>query len=126
MEAEERIRQLEQQIEQDRQQREREEQQREQERQQRERGEQQREQERHQLQQQLEQKDQQLEQQGRRLRQTTLTEYLRLCHEHLSKSISIETNRSLTTKGSTTNVKRKHRPDSLEPWGDYLKQHKET
>ena len=123
MEAEERIRQLEQQIEQERQQREREEQQREQERHQ---LQQQREQERHQLQQQLEQKDQQLEQQGRRLRQTTLTEYLRLCHEHLSKSISIETNRSLTTKGSTTNVKRKHRPDSLEPWGDYLKQHKET
>ena len=68
----------------------------------------------------------QLAQKDQQLRQTTLTEYLGLCHEHLSKSISIETNSSLTTKGTTTNVKRKHRPDTLKPWGDYLKQHKET
>ena len=61
-----------------------------------------------------------------KLRQTTLTEYLSLCHTHLSKSISIQTNITFSTKGTPGNAKNKCRPDNLKPWEDYLQRHKDT
>ena len=61
------------------------------------------------------------EQEGQRgLRQTTLIEYLDLCHEHLSKSISIQTVKSQSTQGDPSNAKAKIRPDYLHSWEDFL------
>ena len=105
MDAQQRIEQLEQQLQQELQQREKELQQ---------------------VLQESEQKDQQIQKMEQRLQQTTLTEYLRLCHEHLSKSISIGTDSASMTKSGASNVKGQHRPDRLKPWEDYLKQHKGT
>ena len=48
-------------------------------------------------------------------RKTTLTEYLSLCHECLSKSISIQTDESLSTQGDPSNADGKLRPDRLQP-----------
>lgn len=59
-------------------------------------------------------------------RSTTLTEYPSLCHEHLSKSISVETDKSLTTKGDPSNAGGKYRPDYLQPWEDFLDTQRET
>ena len=57
-------------------------------------------------------------------RPTTLLEYLSLCHEHWSESISVETNKSLSTQGDPSNAKGKLRPDRLEPWDDFLETQK--
>ena len=59
-------------------------------------------------------------------RQTTLTEYLSLCHEHLSESITVETNKSLSTQGDPSNAKGKLRPDLLKPWEGFIETQKET
>ena len=59
------------------------------------------------------------------LQETTLTEYLSLCHEYLSKSISIQTHKSLSTQGDPSNAENKLRPNYLEPWEDFLDTQKE-
>ena len=57
---------------------------------------------------------------------TTLTEFLSLCHEHLSKSISVQDDKSLSTKGDLSNPKGKLCPDYLQPWEDFLDTQKKT
>lgn len=57
---------------------------------------------------------------------TTLTEFLSLCHEHLSKSISVQDDKSLSTKGDLSNPKGKLYPDYLQPWEDFLDTQKKT
>jgi len=61
-----------------------------------------------------------------RTRKTTLTEYLDLCHAHLFQSISVETDKSLSTQGDITSPKDKLRPDRLRPWNDFLAIQKDT
>ena len=59
-------------------------------------------------------------------RQTTLIEYLSLCHENWSESISVQTNKALSTQGDPSNAKGKLRPDFLKPWEGFIKTQKET
>ncbi|RAL59462.1 hypothetical protein DID88_006578 [Monilinia fructigena] len=59
-------------------------------------------------------------------RKTTLAEYLDLCHTHLFRSISVQTNKSLTTQGDVTSPKGKLRPNRLCPWIDFLSTQKHT
>ena len=59
-------------------------------------------------------------------RNTTLSEYLSLCHDHWSESISVQDDKSLSTQGDPSNAKGKLRPDSLEPWDDFLETQKKT
>ncbi|RFU31113.1 hypothetical protein B7463_g5223, partial [Scytalidium lignicola] len=55
-----------------------------------------------------------------RTRKTTLTEYLDLCHTYLFQSVSVQTDKSLSTQGDITSPKDKLRPDRLRPWNDFL------
>ena len=50
---------------------------------------------------------------------TTFPQLLELCHNQLSKKLQVQTNRSLTTKGSITNPKGKKHPSHLRPWDDF-------
>ena len=59
-------------------------------------------------------------------RPTTLTEYLSLCHEHLSESITVQTDKSLSTKGDPSNAKGKLRPYFLKPWKKFIDTQRET
>ena len=59
-------------------------------------------------------------------RNTTLSDYLSLCHEHLSESISVQKDKSLSTQGDPSNAKGKLRPDRLEPWKEFIDMQKET
>ncbi len=59
------------------------------------------------------------------IRPSTLCEYLGLCHEHLSKSITIQTIESRTTKGNPANAEGNLRPDYIQPWQDFLETQKE-
>lgn len=54
------------------------------------------------------------------IQESTLTEYLSLCHEHLSESISVQTDKSLSTQGDPSNADGKLRPDYLQPWEDFI------
>ena len=56
---------------------------------------------------------------NRRNQQTTFEEFLKACHEHLHKAISVETDTRWTTKGFT-NPKNKFYPKTLSPWQDFL------
>jgi len=51
-------------------------------------------------------------------RQTTLLEYLESCHSYLQKGLLVETNKALTTKGST-NPRDKYYPKALKTWEDF-------
>ena len=59
-------------------------------------------------------------------RNTTLTEYLGLCHEHLSETISVQPDNSLSTKGDPSNAKGKLRPYFLKPWKNFIDMQRET
>lgn len=78
----------------------------------------------------MEEEKQKLEEEKQKLKEeiqgSTLTEYLRLCHEHLSESISVQTDKSLSTKGDPSNADGKLRPDYLQPWKDFIDTQKET
>jgi len=50
---------------------------------------------------------------------TTFSEYLEACHLYLSKPLTIQTDRSLTTKGSITNPQGKKCPTYLRPWDEF-------
>ena len=50
---------------------------------------------------------------------TTFPKPLKLCHEELSKELRVETDQSLTTKGSITSPKGKKYPCRLRPWDDF-------
>ena len=75
---------------------------------------------------QIQKAEEELQKEREETRRTTLTEYLSLCHEHLSKSISVETDKSRTTKGDPSNAVGKRRPDYLQPWEDFLDTQRET
>ena len=70
--------------------------------------------------------EEELQKEKEETRGTTLTEYLSLCHEHLSKSISVEIDKSLSTQGDPSNAGGKLRPDYLRPWEDFLDTQKKT
>ena len=57
-----------------------------------------------------------------RLRNTTLVEYLQLCHQNLFLSMSVQPDKSLT---ATSPVGKIH-PKRLRPWKDFLDQQKST
>ncbi len=60
------------------------------------------------------------------LRKTTLPEYLSLCHEHLSESMSVQTDKSRSTKGDPSNADGKLRPDRIQPWLEFIDKQKGT
>ena len=70
--------------------------------------------------------EQELHKEREETRHTTLTEYLDLCHEHLSESITIQTDKSLSTQGDPSNAKGKLRPDFLKPWKKFIDTQKQT
>lgn len=73
------------------------------------------------------QKAEEREREGQRaLRKTTLTEYLHLCHQHLSESISVQADKSRSTQGDPSNAQGKLRPDHIRPWDDFLEVQKKT
>lgn len=59
---------------------------------------------------------QRAEQAEERNRNTTFAEYLRACHRCITKPLTIQTNRSLTTKGSITSPVGRVCPTFLRPW----------
>jgi hypothetical protein len=97
------------------------EQQRQQEQQRRQQAEQQRQQEQ-QRRQQAERRANEAEQQ---IRKTTLTEYIKACHELVFTKFMVETDKNFTSKGSTTNPQRKLCPAYLSPWSDFLERQKD-
>ncbi|KXJ85003.1 hypothetical protein Micbo1qcDRAFT_225014, partial [Microdochium bolleyi] len=59
-----------------------------------------------------------------RSRPTTLLEYITNCHHYLDLNVTIESDKSLTSKGTITNPQNKFVPSTLKPWADFLKQQK--
>ncbi|KAI0411456.1 hypothetical protein F5X98DRAFT_383754 [Xylaria grammica] len=55
-------------------------------------------------------------------RRTSLDEYIAACHELVFSQFKVETNKSLTSRGSITNPRDKLCPTSLKPWSDFLQQ----
>ncbi|EXU95373.1 protein kinase [Metarhizium robertsii] len=55
-------------------------------------------------------------------RRTTLDEYIAACHGLVFSKFAVETEKSLTSKGSITNPRNKLCPTSLQPWSDFLEQ----
>lgn len=53
-------------------------------------------------------------------RPTTLDEYINACHDLVFTKFSVQTDKSLTSKGSITN------PTRLEPWVDFLEEQRIT
>jgi septal ring factor EnvC (AmiA/AmiB activator) len=49
---------------------------------------------------------------------TALPTFLQLCHTLFSEPLRVQTNRSLTTKGSITSPRGKKHPTYLRPWHD--------
>ena len=70
--------------------------------------------------------EEELQKEREETRQTTLPEYLGLCHDFLSESITVQTDKSLTTQGDPSNAKGKFRPDRIQPWKDFINTQKET
>ncbi|KAI9670763.1 MAG: hypothetical protein M1817_003873 [Caeruleum heppii] len=60
----------------------------------------------------------------KRLRRTTFEEYL-IGHHQLSDKVSVQTNPLLSTKGLTTNPRRKLFPTYLRPWEGFTSQHQQ-
>lgn len=60
------------------------------------------------------------------LRGTSLREYLDLCHEHYTKSITIQTNKYKTTQGDVKNATGKKHPIEIKPWTNFVCTQKET
>ena len=59
------------------------------------------------------------EDEQRKTRPTSFEEYIRACHTLLSKPLSIQTDKSLSTQGSITSPKNKPCPTLLKPWTDF-------
>ncbi|KAH6653514.1 hypothetical protein BKA67DRAFT_507660, partial [Truncatella angustata] len=55
-------------------------------------------------------------------RPTTFSEYLEACHEFVYAKFKVEPDKSLTSKGSTTNPQNKYCPTRLIPWSDFIDQ----
>ena len=63
--------------------------------------------------------EQQARNERKRTRRTTFEEFIRYTHEYLAKPLEIQTDKSLTTKGSITSPDRKLCPTYLKPWEDF-------
>ncbi|KAK8013541.1 hypothetical protein PG991_009134 [Apiospora marii] len=55
-------------------------------------------------------------------RLTTLSEYLEACHGFVYAKFQVEPDKSLTSKGPTTNPQNKYCPTRLIPWSDFIDQ----
>lgn len=55
----------------------------------------------------------------RRNRLTTFEEFIRCAHNHLSKPLEVQTDKSLSTKGSITSPKNRMCPIRLRPWTEF-------
>ncbi|KAK7937420.1 uncharacterized protein PG986_014288 [Apiospora aurea] len=55
-------------------------------------------------------------------RPTNLSEYLEACHEFVYAKFQVEPDKSLTSKGPTTNPQNKYCPTRLIPWPDFIDQ----
>ncbi|CAJ2504427.1 Uu.00g118210.m01.CDS01 [Anthostomella pinea] len=64
------------------------------------------------------------EQAEQQTRQTTLMEYIQLCHDLIFSQLVIETDKRLTSKGSITNPRDKWCPALMLPWLDFFDQQK--
>src|SRR5436190_9985841 len=51
---------------------------------------------------------------------TTLEEYLQYCHTYLSKPFSVQTDKSMSTRGTTTKTDDKCYPRKLCHWDDFI------
>ncbi len=85
------------------------------------------EQQRQQEQQRAEEADQQRQREQQRAeeaeyqtRHTTLDEYIEACHTYIFLHFAVETDKSLTSKGSITNPRHKYCPTRLSPWTTFL------
>ncbi|KAI9765038.1 MAG: hypothetical protein M1840_007863 [Geoglossum simile] len=59
-------------------------------------------------------------------RETTLYEFLELCHEHFTRQLTVEPNPRRRTTGGVGSPLNNKRPDRLEPWADFIELQKET
>ncbi|KAI9766016.1 MAG: hypothetical protein M1840_007023 [Geoglossum simile] len=59
-------------------------------------------------------------------RDTTLCEFLELCHEHFTRQLTVEPNQHLRISGGVGSPVDNKRPDRLEPWTDFIEVQKET
>ncbi|KAI9760858.1 MAG: hypothetical protein M1840_002191 [Geoglossum simile] len=59
-------------------------------------------------------------------RDTTLCEFLELCHEHFTRQLTVEPSPHLRTSGGVGSPVDNKRPDRLEPWADFIELQKET
>ena len=55
-------------------------------------------------------------------KKSTFRKFLELCHNLLSRDLRVQTDRSLTTKGSITSPRGKKCPSRLRPWDDFPQQ----
>ncbi|KAI1302514.1 hypothetical protein F5Y03DRAFT_407847 [Xylaria venustula] len=76
------------------------------------------------LKQQLREAQQRAEEAEQQTRNTTLAEYVEACHELVFTKFAVETDKSLTSQGSTTNPRHKLCPTRLLPWPDFLEEQK--
>ena len=53
-------------------------------------------------------------------RETTLVEYIEACHQYIFLHFGVETDKSLTSRGSITNPRHKYCPTRLSPWPTFL------
>ncbi|OAA61743.1 Protein kinase-like domain protein [Niveomyces insectorum RCEF 264] len=59
-------------------------------------------------------------------RNTTLLEYIELCHAHLFSEFAVQLNRKFTTGGSLTSTRNKCCPTLLKPWHGFLDEQKQA
>lgn len=72
-----------------------------------------------------EQQQQRAEEAEEQTRRTTLDEYIAHCYHYLFSSLHVETDRSLTSKGSITNPRDKLCPTNLVAWPRFLEQQRD-
>ena len=63
----------------------------------------------------VEQEQKRVDEEQTKTRPTTFEEYIRTCHTLLSKSLRVQTDKSLSTQGSITSPKNKPCPTLLKP-----------
>ena len=82
------------------------------------------EQQRQQEQRRAEEAERRAEEAEQQRQRTTLPEYIEACHNLLFEHFEVETNKSLTSKGSVNKPEKKWCPTRLSPWSDFLEQQK--
>ncbi|KAK3935682.1 hypothetical protein QBC46DRAFT_412796 [Diplogelasinospora grovesii] len=69
-----------------------------------------------------EEAEQQRQREQQQTRSTTLSGYIEACHDLLFTKFAVETDKSFTSTGPTTNPKHKLCPKRLLPWGSFLEE----